>query len=61
MDLAERDRLIADALREALKALADLTIDQKLDAVEAISYWVQCELASWGKGAGSDDALRSMH
>jgi hypothetical protein len=47
MELSERDKVIAAAVREALRALADLTIDQKLDAVEAISYWVQCELASW--------------
>jgi hypothetical protein len=47
MELSERDRVIAAAVREALKALADLPLDQKLDAVEAISYRVQLELASW--------------
>jgi hypothetical protein len=30
-----------------LRVLSDLPLDEKLDAVDAISYWVQCELASW--------------
>jgi hypothetical protein len=47
MELNERDRRIADAVRAALKALSDLVLDGKLDAAEAISCWVQLELASW--------------
>jgi hypothetical protein len=38
-----RERRIA----EARKALADLTLDERLNAAAALSYWIQVELAGW--------------
>jgi hypothetical protein len=49
-----RDRAILEAVQAALKALADLTIEDKLIAVELIDYWVQVELASWERAEAGD-------
>jgi hypothetical protein len=42
----ERERLIAEAVAEARKALAHLTVEQKAEAVERLRGWVAMEEAS---------------